>query len=82
MPMFTLMPHVLAKFTKYMIRTFFGWKSGYRTKIIFLQLWLPKPMYWVFSRHGEPTFRNLPHQMQDNLDCPFRQLRRLPPILQ
>ena len=34
------MPHIITRFTKCMIRTFFCLKSGYRTKIIFLQLWL------------------------------------------
>ena len=38
-PMFTFMPQIVTKFTKYMIQTFFCWESGYRTKIIFLQLW-------------------------------------------
>ena len=36
---FTFMPHIITKFTKWMIRRFFRWKLGYRTKIIFLQLW-------------------------------------------
>ena len=35
------MPHSITKLTKCMIRTFFRWKSGYRTKITFLQLWDP-----------------------------------------
>ena len=38
MPMFTLRPQILTKFAKYIFRTFFGVKSGYRTKIVFLQL--------------------------------------------
>ena len=38
--MFTLMPHIATKCTKNMVRTFFRWKSGYRTKIFFLQLCL------------------------------------------
>ena len=37
--MLTFMPHIVTKFSKYMIRTFFTCKSGYRTKLIFLQLW-------------------------------------------
>ena len=32
---FTFMHHILTKLTKCMIRTFFRWKSGYWTKIIF-----------------------------------------------
>ena len=36
--MFTCMPHIVANHIIYMIRTFFDRKSGYRTKIIFLQL--------------------------------------------
>ena len=36
---FNFMPHIITKFTKCLIRTFYYWKSGYRTKITFLQLW-------------------------------------------
>ena len=38
-PMFTFMPHVVTKFTKYLIWIFFIWKCGYRTQIFFLLLW-------------------------------------------
>ena len=34
---------IITKFIKCMIRTFYCWKSGYRTKIIFLQLWFILP---------------------------------------
>ena len=36
--MFNFMSHILANLTTYIIRTFFSRKSGYRAKIIFLQL--------------------------------------------
>ena len=38
--LFNFMHHITAKISKYKIRTFFSWKSGYRTKKVFLQLWL------------------------------------------
>ena len=28
------------KKAKYMVRTFFSWKSGYRTEKVFLQVWI------------------------------------------
>ena len=33
------MSQIITKLTQLMLRTFFRWKLGYRTKIIFLQLW-------------------------------------------
>ena len=48
-PMFNFMPHIVANLTKYMIRTFFSWKSGYRTTMIFLQLCL-----WAYNTTNGP----------------------------
>ena len=62
--MFTFMPHIVTQFTNYTIRTFFCWKSGYRTKIIFLQLW----------GHLEVTCKNLDCNLKNKRDidiCKF-----------
>ena len=51
--MFTFMPHIMAKFTKYMVRTFLvenpdtGQKYSFCNSEIFLNLGL-----WVFGRFG------------------------------
>ena len=41
--MFTFTPHIVAYFPRYMIWTYFSWKSGKQTEIIFLKLCCPRP---------------------------------------
>ena len=38
--MYIFMHHIVTKITKYLLWTFFSWKSRYRTKKFFMQLWI------------------------------------------
>ena len=65
-PMFTFIPHIVANLAKKMIRTFFIWKSGYRTKIIFLQL------CWGDCPISNVTFSTKPLQTLKMMSWHFR----------